>query len=147
MNLSFFMASNNTTLLDPLHSSDNHSLTPETHRRRNSNIVIALRRRSTHKKYSGSTPVNFRQGFVKNEVSARKLAAGLWQMRFVEFSGDCGNVMDDGWFRSSMFKVCVYLHVILFFVSNSNNCCKLKLMFHTQTRISDTNTRHDINNR
>ncbi|KAI5447231.1 hypothetical protein KIW84_014907 [Lathyrus oleraceus] len=99
------MASNNNTLLDPLHSSGNHSLTPETHRRRNSNIVIALRRRSTHKKYSGSTPVNFRQGFVKNEVSARKLAASLWQMRFVEFSGDCGNVMDDGWFRSSMFKV------------------------------------------
>ncbi|CAK8531082.1 unnamed protein product [Lathyrus sativus] len=99
------MDSNNTTLLDPLHSSGNHSLTPETHRRRNSNIAIALRRRSTYKKYSGSTPVNFRQGFVKNEVSARKLAAGLWQMRFVEFSGDCGYVRDDGWFRSSKPKL------------------------------------------
>lgn len=108
------MASNNTTLL-------------ETQKRRNSNIAFALRHRSTHKKYSGrNSPVNFRQGLEKNKVSARKLAAGLWQLRFVELSGDCG----DASFRSSKSKVCVYLNVI---VSHSNNCCKLRLMLQTLT--------------
>ncbi|KAI4295888.1 hypothetical protein L6164_035886 [Bauhinia variegata] len=45
-----------------------------------------------HKKHfacaSNSSPVNFQQGFKKSELSARKLAAGLWQLRFMEVSGD-----------------------------------------------------------
>ncbi|XP_058728130.1 uncharacterized protein LOC131599910 [Vicia villosa] len=100
MNLSLFMASNNTSLL-------------ETQKHRNSNIAIALRRRSTHKKYSGrSSPVNFRQGLEKNKVSARKLAAGLRQLRFFEVSRDCGNVFGDASFRSSKSKLQVFKPLI-----------------------------------
>ncbi|PNX54359.1 hypothetical protein L195_g047977, partial [Trifolium pratense] len=102
-----FMASN-TTLLDPLHSSGDHCFIPAIpHRRkhRNSVVVVSLRR-GYHKKDSSfiNSPVNFRQGFVKNEVSARKLAAGLWQLRFVEVSGDGTDVIGDGSFRSSHSK-------------------------------------------
>ncbi|KAL5097356.1 hypothetical protein RYX36_001683 [Vicia faba] len=95
-------------------SSADHSLTQETQKHRNSNTAFALRRRSTHTKYYGySSPVNFRQGFVKNEVSARKLAAGLWQLRFVEVSGECGeDVIRDGSFRSSKFKLEAYKPLI-----------------------------------
>ncbi|RHN72499.1 hypothetical protein MtrunA17_Chr2g0288331 [Medicago truncatula] len=102
------MASNTTTLHNQVHSSG-HSIIPTAlHRQkhRNSAIAIALRRRGTHKKYSGiSSPVNFRQGFVKNEISARKLAAGLWQLRFVEVSGDGGAAIGDEPFRSSKSKL------------------------------------------
>lgn len=112
------MASNTTTLHNQVHSSG-HSIIPTAlHRQkhRNSAIAIALRRRGTHKKYSGiSSPVNFRQGFVKNEISARKLAAGLWQLRFVEVSGDGGAAIGDEPFRSSKSKVRVCVNVILFF--------------------------------
>jgi hypothetical protein len=113
------MASN-TTLLDPIHFSGDHSLIPAIpyrRKHRNSTIVVALRRRGNHKKHSGiNSPVNFiRQGFVKNEVSARKLAAGLWQLRFVEVSGNGGDVIIDGSFRSSNSKVCVCLNVKFFF--------------------------------
>lgn len=107
------MASNNT-LLHPEHSPG-RSLIPATPRRRkhrNSALAVALRRRGTHKKHSGiSSPVNFREGFMKNEVSARKLAAGLWQLRFVELSGDCGADIGDGSFRSSMSKVYTYMYI------------------------------------
>lgn len=102
------MATNTTTLLNQIHSSG-HSIIPTAlHRRkhRNSAIAVALRRRGTHKKYSGiSSPVNFRQGFVKNEFSARKLAAGLWQLRFVEVSGDGGAAIGDEPFPSSKSKL------------------------------------------
>lgn len=102
------MASNTTTLLNQVHSSG-HSITPTTlhlRKQRNSAIAVALCRRGTHKKYSGiNSPVNFRQGFVKNEFSARKLAAGLWQLRFVEVSGDGGAVIGDEPFRSSKSKL------------------------------------------
>jgi hypothetical protein len=109
----------NTTLLDPIHFSGEHSLIPAIpyrRKHRNSAVVVALRR-GNHKKHSGiNSPVNFiRQGFVKNEVSARKLAAGLWQLRFVEVSGNGGDVIIDGSFCSSNSKVCVFLNVKLFF--------------------------------
>ncbi|XP_073220941.1 uncharacterized protein [Cicer arietinum] len=81
------MASNNTTLFHTLHSGRL--------KHRNSVVAAALNyRRGKNRKHSGiSSPVNFRQGFVKNEVvSARKLAAGLWQLRFLEFSRAHGSL-------------------------------------------------------
>ncbi|KAJ1428742.1 hypothetical protein SESBI_08847 [Sesbania bispinosa] len=98
------MASN-TTLPD----SSARSLIPATLRRRkyqNSTVAVALRRRGTHKRHSGiSSPVNFRESFLKSEVSARKLAAGLWQLRFVELSGDDGADIGHGSFPSSMSQL------------------------------------------
>jgi len=115
------MASNTATLLNQVHSSG-HSIIPTTlqHRKhRNSAIAVALRRRSTQKKYSGiSSPVNFRQELVKNEFTARKLAAGLWQLRFVEVSGDggAGAAIGDEPFRSSKSKVSVCVNVMFFLI-------------------------------
>jgi len=124
------MASNTTTLLNQGHSSG-HSIIPTTlHRRkqRNSAIAVALRRRGTHKKYSGiSSPVNFRQDFVKNEVSVRKLAAGLWQLRFVEVSGDGRAVIGDEPLCSSKSKVRVCINVMLFFSHNPIMVLNLRL--------------------
>ncbi|XP_054793361.1 uncharacterized protein LOC129298942 isoform X1 [Prosopis cineraria] len=37
-----------------------------------------------------SSPVNFRHRFPNSQLSARKLAAGLWQLRFMERSGSYG---------------------------------------------------------
>ncbi|KAI9128433.1 hypothetical protein K1719_001426 [Acacia pycnantha] len=49
-----------------------------------------------HKKKSSfvtaraSSPVNFRHGFLKSQLSARKLAAGFWKLRFMDHPGNCG---------------------------------------------------------
>lgn len=95
--LFLFMAS--TTPLMPTHAVN--SSTARRHQN-SATFPAAIRRMfGTHKKhynyYSGnSSPVNFYQGFTKSdEVSARKLAAGFWHLRFMEVSGD-------GSFRSFM---------------------------------------------
>ncbi|KAG5005675.1 hypothetical protein JHK82_023657 [Glycine max] len=82
--------SNNKTPPDPMISSG-HTLIPAIRRRRkhrNPGIAVAFRLKGAHKKHSASnnnsSPVNFGEGFQKSEeASARKLAAGLWQWRFM----------------------------------------------------------------
>ncbi|XP_057433545.1 uncharacterized protein LOC130726316 [Lotus japonicus] len=102
------MASNNTLHHPP--DSPTRPLTPATPRRRkNQNSPIAaiiLRLNGTHRrKYSAlSSPVNFKQGFQKREASARKLAAGLWKLRFLEVSGGGGADTGDGSFCHSLPK-------------------------------------------
>ena len=71
--------------------SSGHTLIPAIRRRRkhrNPGIAVAFRLKGAHKKHSASnnnsSPVNFGEGFQKSEeASARKLAAGLWQWRFM----------------------------------------------------------------
>ncbi|KAK4284384.1 hypothetical protein QN277_001226 [Acacia crassicarpa] len=40
-----------------------------------------------------SSPVNFRHGCLKSQLSARKLAAGFWKLRFMDRPGNCGGNM------------------------------------------------------
>ncbi|KAI4295889.1 hypothetical protein L6164_035886 [Bauhinia variegata] len=68
-----------------------------------------------HKKHfacaSNSSPVNFQQGFKKSELSARKLAAGLWQLRFMEVSGDGVASLGYGSVQSSKSEACAILFI------------------------------------
>ncbi|CAJ1962469.1 unnamed protein product [Sphenostylis stenocarpa] len=70
---------------------------PRRQKHRNSAVTIALGRRWTHRKHSRygdgddgncSSPVNSWEGFRKSEDSARKLAAGLWKMQFMQLPRD-----------------------------------------------------------
>jgi len=86
------MASNNNTPPDPIISSV-HNLIPQIPRRRkhrNPGIAIAFRLRGSHSKKNSAgnstSPVKYWEGFQKNEISARKLAAEWWQWQFM--SGD-----------------------------------------------------------
>ncbi|KAK7332373.1 hypothetical protein VNO80_29124 [Phaseolus coccineus] len=79
------MASNNNTPPDPIISSI-HNLIPQIPRRRkhrNPGIAIAFRLRGSHSKKNSAgnstSPVKFWEGFQKNQISARKLAAEWWQ--------------------------------------------------------------------
>ncbi|KAK7359830.1 hypothetical protein VNO77_01795 [Canavalia gladiata] len=79
------MASNNHHPDPTIFSGD--SLNPRRRKHRKSAVAVAFRLRSVHK--NNGSPVNFWERlFHKSEVSARKLAAGLWQLRFMEVSGD-----------------------------------------------------------
>ncbi|TKY72204.1 hypothetical protein E2542_SST00943 [Spatholobus suberectus] len=81
--LILFMASNNNTPSDPMISSGQSLIPPiRRHRKlRNPGIAVAFRPR-------GHT----RSSQQKNEVSVRKLAAGLWQWQFMEVSRNGGDV-------------------------------------------------------
>ncbi|KAF7811160.1 myosin heavy chain, muscle [Senna tora] len=67
------------------------------HRRRHRNyspIAAVLRRQFWilgQKSSALTSPVNFRRGFPMKGLSARKLAAGLWKLRFMEVSGDASS--------------------------------------------------------
>ncbi|KAG4384050.1 hypothetical protein GLYMA_13G205100v4 [Glycine max] len=78
-------------------SNNNIQAISRSRKHQNSAVTIALgRRRGTHKKHSGggdgncSSPVvnSWEGGSKKSEVSARKLAAGLWQMQYIQVSRD-----------------------------------------------------------
>ncbi|KAK7359771.1 hypothetical protein VNO77_01736 [Canavalia gladiata] len=74
------------------------------HRRKHRNSAVAaavVLREVHHKGFAGnsSRTVNFWDGFYKREVSARKLAAGLWRSWFMEVSGSTCS------FSSSMSKL------------------------------------------
>ncbi|TKY72153.1 hypothetical protein E2542_SST00891 [Spatholobus suberectus] len=84
---------------------------PGRRKHRNSAVTIALGRRGTQKKHSGdsncstNSPVNFREGFRKSEVSARKLAAGFWQLQFMQLSRSGAAAFECGSFPSSMTQI------------------------------------------
>ncbi|KAJ7967685.1 Actin cytoskeleton-regulatory complex pan-like protein [Quillaja saponaria] len=93
----------------------NSPANPHRRKLRNKSFVDVLRRKygiptipllqwKLHENHSPvsriiSSPVNFREGFSRNKVSARKLAAGLWQMRFTEASGGGGEPLERGSFE------------------------------------------------
>ena len=106
LSFSVFMASSNNNI-QAISRSRKHQ---------NSAVTIALgRRRGTHKKHSGggdgncSSPVvnSWEGGSKKSEVSARKLAAGLWQMQYIQVSRDHhAAAFGHSSFPSSMSQVC-----------------------------------------
>jgi len=108
------MASNSKTPLDPVISSVQALIPPIPRRRKNRNpgIAIAFRLRGSHSKKNSAgnstTPVNFWEGFQKNEISARKLAAEWWQWQFM--GGDvfpCAPSLPSSRYQVYIYKVSI----------------------------------------